>query len=48
MYFIVLCFVLHQIVGLKTHGYDYMSLTILFVELKTHCYAQHQMHIQKI
>ena len=48
MYSIVLCFVLHQLVGLKTHGYDHKSLAILFVGLKTHYYAQHQMHIQNI
>ena len=39
MYLIVLCFVLHQIVGL---------LAIHFVGLKTQCYAQHQMHIHNI
>ena len=48
MYLIVLCFVLHQIVGLKLHGYDHKSLAILFVGLKTRCYAQYQMHIENI
>ena len=31
----MLCFVLHQIVGLKTHGYDRKSLALLCVGLKT-------------
>ena len=39
MYLIVLCFVLHQTVGL---------LAIHFVGLKTQCDAQHQMHINNI
>ena len=33
MYLIVLCFVLHQIVGLKAHGFDRKSLVIRFVGL---------------
>ena len=48
MYLIVLCFMLHQIVGLKTQGYDLMSLAMLFVGLKTQCYPQHQMSIWNI
>ena len=44
----MLCLLLHQIVGLKTHGYDHKPLAILFEGLKTQCYTQHQMHIQNI
>ena len=36
------------IVGLKTHDHDHKSLSILFVELKTQCYTQHQTYIQNI
>ena len=44
----MLCLLLHQIVGLKTRGYDHKPLAILFEGLKTQCYTQHQMHIQNI